>query len=114
MLCRPQDTNVSRRNIDDNTPLSLAAAKGYADSVAILCGYANTEVNAVDSTGNTALMRAVQLELDESESSLNYLGVIEKLCKHPNVQPNIQDELEWSPLARAADRGALRPGWITL
>ncbi|XP_057297706.1 uncharacterized protein LOC130628731 [Hydractinia symbiolongicarpus] len=54
MLCRHDVTNINRGNVNNRTPLYLAARKGYISCVDVLLRHENIDVTIEDEYGNTA------------------------------------------------------------
>jgi ankyrin repeat protein len=77
----------------DNSALLLAAVKGHKSAVEALLIDARVDINATDSSGDTALHYAARR---------GDLDLAQILLKHPNIKPNIRSKNETSGDENAA------------
>ncbi|MFG6158070.1 ankyrin repeat domain-containing protein [Halomonas sp. 1390] len=86
------------------SPLQLAAAGGHLDLVRYLVKEKGVDLEAVDSNGQTALLRAVSADAVEALQTLIELGAqIDRTVHHDTPL-----DFGWSPLHVAANAGAVR------
>lgn len=88
----------NNRNRDNLwTVLMCAVAQGREDIVdAMLSGAAGVDINAVDELQNTALQLAAKR---------GFVGIVERLLRHPACQVKLRNHLGWTALTQAAFAG---------
>jgi len=89
--------DVNNRNDDNHwTILMCAVADDRSPIADLLLERAETDVDAADDTGRTALHIAAQR---------GHAGMVERLLVHPGLRVNVKDHMGWTPLAMAAFGG---------
>lgn len=89
--------DVNNRNNDNHWTILICAVADDRNAIAgSLLGRADTDVNAADDTGRTALHVAAQR---------GHAGMVELLLARPDIRVNVKNHMGWTPLAMGAFGG---------